>query len=197
MATLYDGVPVFAPVAGNTALAADQVTLQAKLILGLEERTVAVRITDQDGMDSAAVWTWQGYPGANPPYYSMPGVPANQEMLITLPFLRSVERITEIGVSINGAILAGDAGGGTIELYERPINATPSAWAAPAAGAVPIGGARPFEQGGMALITSGAIAFDVVAQAEYAIRFVAGSAVAGRTHFVYGIYYKAMFHKGT
>ncbi len=118
MATLYDGVPVFAPVAGATALAANQVALQAKLILGLEERAQGISLAG-GVLGDAGGWTIAWTIGGAPDLTWVSGGGAGQEILFPVNF-RAAERITECHVTLAGAV--GNPTGGSIVLYKMPLD---------------------------------------------------------------------------
>jgi hypothetical protein len=197
MATIYDGVPVFAPVAGNTALAADQVTFQAKMILGMETRTITAPI---QGGQPESPWVYVDINTSNPPYWSEPAAPpVNSEMIVPLPYTPTLTRIISIGVVVDGNVQAGDLTQGSIALWERPHDNTPTAWGVPAAGAVDIGGAAPWQLAGVVTEhTVAGLTFDTVAKSEYAVMFQSGSTVGpARNHYIYSVWYTAQFHRGT
>ena len=200
MATIYDGSRVFTAVAGQPAASSEQNTFQDKMILGMEERYITVPI---QSAQASAGWSWVDVQTSNPPYWSCTAAPPlNNDLLIPLPYTPAETYITEIGVIVDGNVQAGDLTQGSINLWEQPINATPSAAAAPAAGAVAIESGNPGAPWQLASTvtehTSGAITFETVAKKQYFVHFEAASTVGpARVQYVYGVWYSAWFHKGT
>ncbi len=202
MALIYDGVPVFVAVPGATALAADQNTYQAKMILGLSEREVVLPLQTAETHNTTN-WVYIGLDsfGAPPfgatPFWSMPNNPAANDVLeIPLCFAPEDMRITQIDVWVDALYNVGDADQGEIALYERPLSIAPGVTAV----VQDVGGAAPWGVSGAGTIenkTIGGLTLDITATSEYTLVFTSQSVAAARNCKLYGASVHVMYHKGT
>lgn len=187
MATLYDGVPVFAPAAGNTALASDQVTLQAKLILGLEARWTSIPITSGvlgDAGGWALNWTIGGAPDVR---WSTSG--ASSEILFPM-FPRDGEYLTDAEFWLMST--AGAPTGGSIAIYKEPLDGT-------AGGSITtFGAAGNFwdTDGVVTKYSAAAINIELDTETNQYFVGVLGPTAGVTTSYIYGIHYKTQFHIG-
>ena len=126
MATLFDGSRVATMAAGNTALAADQNTIQDKIILGFQVRTIGIPISDARGEGN---WSYQAYnPGGTDPDHWLNNVGTGGHVLVLpLKYLPDDTQIKSLGVIINGA--KNGTNGGTIELGRKQRDTTTPIWA--------------------------------------------------------------------
>ena len=187
MATIYDGIPVFAPAAGNTALAADQVTFQAKMILGMEERQKQISLASGVVGDAAGwgmAWTIAAAPDL---VWSNAG--ANAEVLFPVT-LRAKEYITRTDAWIHST--AGNPTGGTIVLYGQKNDGTMASVSA-------FGCAGNFWDTGGAIDANSDVgpAYTTDGDYNFFVGVQAAAVMDGVTHTLYGLSVTTRFHLGT
>jgi hypothetical protein len=188
MATLFDGSRVATMVAGNTALASDQNTIQDKCILGFEGRPWVLPLCAGINNNAAgAVGTWT-YDGAADRWTDVTHTTGG---LLWLPIhLPSSAYVTNIDVWIEGDAAAT---GGSIDFYERPA-------AGSGGGALDnIATGNPWQTGGVPSITkysAAGLTRTLDSAKEYSIRFTNATGSIPDT-FVYGAAVTARFHVGT
>ena len=190
MANLYDGVPVFAAADGAVALAADQNAVQAKLILGLEERSRPVPLAGGQTGDAGGwvnAWTIGGAPDLT--WVSDGG--ASKELLFPVN-VRGDERITEARIWLSGA--AGAPTGGSVVLYKNPLDG--ASGAAPAETTFGAAGNFWNTGGAISALSAVGLAIDVDVASDYYVGIV-GPTAAAVVCTIYGIQLKTQFHKGT
>jgi len=192
MATLNDGIPVFAPVAGATALAANQVTLQAKLILNLEGRWRDIPLASGAVADAPG-WSmvWNKAAAGNPPevYWTTTG--ASAEVLFPI-FVRDGEYITDAQMYI-WSDNATNPTNGTIEIYSSKNDGTAGAGLITDFGT----GANFWDTNGNTALESAAAintAFDTTLNNYYV--GVQGPTAAVTESRIYSISVKTRFHEG-
>jgi hypothetical protein len=192
MATLYDGIAVFAAADGAVALAADQNTLQAKLILGLQARWKSVDIAFGKRDDTATNWDFQ-CDGITVPYWDDSTGGSFTQCIIPCSF-REDERITDVKVIVRGNPGAGGTGDGGIKLYEMDADVTPAVKSTIAT----LGGATPWATAGAwTEYTSSGLTHDCAADGTIHFDFTTHDrAVTGNSQ-ISACRVKTMFHKGT
>ena len=187
MATIYDGVPVFAPAAGNTALAADQVTFQAKMILGMEERQQQIPLAS-GRVGDAAGWSLD-WTIAAAPDLKWTNAGANAEILFPVS-LRAKEYIVRTDAWVSSG--NGNPTGGSIVLYAQKNDGTMASVSA-------FGCAGNFWDTDTAIDANSDIGPAYTADGDYNF-FVGVQAAAvmdGVTHTLYGLSVTTRFHLGT
>ena len=189
MATLYDGVPVFVPVAGATALASDQVALQAKLILGLEARYRPISLASAQQSDTGG-WTIGWNAAATPPMTWVSSGAGSVEILFPVD-LREEEVVTECHVTFTCA--AGAPTGGSIVLYS-----VPNTGIAAAVAESDFGCAGNFWDVDGTITTLNATGLSIEAKPDsYYFVGVIGPTAAAQVATLYGLRLRTEFHKGT
>ena len=171
MATIYDGAAVFTAVAGATALAADQNTTQAQLIMGLEARTqILSPAMGHKETQAASNWDFE-CDAADPPRWEDPVCNVQDNLIIPIP-LRYKEYVEDIYVNVSGAEGAAPGNRGEIGLYYTYLDTTTPA--APVMVSVQdLGGATPWNVGG-AITTYSQVGLNLSA-----------AATEDRTYFLY------------
>lgn len=194
MPTLYDGTRSFNAIKGATAWPSQPNKLQDDLILGLEERVIAIPIQLAYHDPAETSWRYIEADAANPPYWYDPSVTNGDILLLPLPYMMGATQITELAIVVAGSAAAT---GGGISLWEQPIDAVPTAVGVPAAGAVDLDITDPWQPAAVRLITTGAINFDIVPAAAYYLACTSATSGGGANPKVYSAYMTALFHKGT
>ena len=189
MATLYDGTPVFAPVAGNTALAADQVTLQAKLILGLEARWQSIPLASGTLADAGG-WALNWNAGATPDVW-WESTGANSEILFSL-WLREGEYLTDANVWVDST--AGNPTGGICSIYKLGLDGTTSSVVDDFGAA----GTPDFwdTDGTPTALPLDAGPYAIAAQQQYVLGISSPAVPGGVTSKILGIEIQTRFHEG-
>jgi hypothetical protein len=192
MGTLYDGIAVFAAADGAVALAADQNTIQAKLILGLQARWKGIDVCaaqeDTAGgsnweynCDGAAVGFWEDGTGGSLDKLKLP------------LFFRDGEYLTDIKCVINGNMGAGGSSDGTIKLYEMETDVTPAI----SATITNFGAASPWDVAGVITeYTVAGITAALDGTMSYLVEFLTHDRALTANSIVYSLRYRTRFHEG-
>ena len=193
MATLYDGIAVFAAADGAVALAADQNTLQAKLILGLQARWRGVDISLGKTHTAVSNWVYICDGVANVPLWD-DGTGGSFDSCNISADCREDERITDVKVIVQGQPGAGGSGDGAIKLFEMDADVTPAIKATIAS----IGGATPWATAAAwTEYTVSGLTYDADPAGTIHFDFMTHDRATTGNNKISAARIKTMFHKGT
>jgi len=189
MALIYDGIRVFNPAIGGSILAQDHQDFQDQMILGMEERMIAISMT---GVQAESPWAYQTYNAVDPPYWLHQNNPGGETVEYEFPYMPQETKITEISVIICGDGVAAE--GGDISLYNKVrSDVTPvlALWQA-------IDATNPWALNNVITkVTVSGLSIEPSVEESAYLVFEASTVAAVRNLEIWSAEYSAWFHKGT